>query len=277
MLRDRAAVADGWQPVVEVADELRAARPDMAALHNRINRALARAGDDAVDADEQTDTGGIKRTPSAAVAATQRTLVEAVHADERAAQRAAALLESHATVGTLSRSGTVIDAFVQADSTVVIGESRPAGEGGDVAAALADRDMAVTLTTDAALSSALSGTAELSIDVLLVGADAVLPDSGIINTVGTWRRDLGADVRPHSARRRRWNRHQEGSSHADRSRSGGSPSPTACELGELVSIRRYCCPIRAVSSSRLPRELFATPCVKKACGDDEPLPPLSPL
>jgi translation initiation factor 2B subunit (eIF-2B alpha/beta/delta family) len=190
VLRDRAAVADGWQPVVEVAHELRAARPDMAALHNRINRALARAGDD--DADERTDTDATERTPSAAVAATQRTLVEAVHADERAAQRAAALLDSDATVGTLSRSGTVIDALVQADSTVVIGESRPAGEGGDVAAALADRDMTVTLTTDAALSSALSGTAELSIDVVLVGADAVLPDGSIINKVGTRALSLAA-------------------------------------------------------------------------------------
>lgn len=192
VLRDRAAVADACQTVVDVARGLRAAHPDMAALHNRINRAMARAGGDDVEAAERTDSDTTEQTPSAVVAAAQRTLEEAVQADRKAARRAAALLDSDATVGTLSRSGTVVDALVQADSTVVIGESRPAGEGSDVAAALAARDMAVTLTTDAALSSALSCNAELSIDVVLVGADAVLPDGGIINKVGTRALSLAA-------------------------------------------------------------------------------------
>lgn len=186
VLRDRAVVTDNWGAVADVARELRAAHPDMAALTNRINRAMARATNESDD-----DTPA--RTPAAVAAAAQRTLAEAVRSDEQAARQAGTILDDDATVATLSRSGTVFDALLEADPVVLIGESRPAGEGGDVATELAAAGVEVTLTTDAALSWAIADDADTTTpDVVLVGADAVLPDGTVVNKVGTRALGLAA-------------------------------------------------------------------------------------
>lgn len=189
VLGDRAEEADEWETVVALARELRGSHPDMAALANRINRVMARAT-------SPDDADVPARTPAAVVSAAERTLAEARRADEAAAERAATLLDVDATVATLSRSGTVSRALLEAEPTVLIGESRPAGEGVDVAAELAAAGLEVTLTTDAALPWVLAedaaGATAVDVpvpDVVLVGADAVLPDGAVINKVGT--RSLG--------------------------------------------------------------------------------------
>jgi translation initiation factor 2B subunit (eIF-2B alpha/beta/delta family) len=181
VLRDRAAVADDWTAVADVARELRSGHPDMAALTNRINRTMARA----VDGDLEAEA----RTPAAVVAAAQETIAEAARADDRAADRAGELV-ADATVATISRSGTVLDALSAVDADVLVGESRPAGEGTAVAAELAATGRSVTVTTDAALPWAISGESPtFTPDLMLVGADAVLPDGSVVNKVGT--RSLG--------------------------------------------------------------------------------------
>ena len=189
VLRDLACVSDSWEPVVAAARQLRAGQPDMAAVSNRVDRAMARA----VDA-EGAATSPPAWDPVAVVDPIQRTLRETLQADERAATQSATLLAERfgpdPVVATLSRSGTASDALQRAQPRVLVGESRPACEGAAVATTLAGRGLDVTLTTDAALPWALAGEADgPRPDLVLVGADAVLPDGTIVNKVGT--RSLG--------------------------------------------------------------------------------------
>jgi translation initiation factor 2B subunit (eIF-2B alpha/beta/delta family) len=171
-LRDEAALwVEGHEgrsdrPTAEVARTLRDARPAMAVVGNRVNRAMDRAG------------GG---DPAAVERAASETLAEAFDADERAAAWPDSL-DAPASVLTLSRSGTVRAAIAAADpSRVFVAESRPAREGVRVAESLAE-GRAVTLHTDAAVGHVL---ATESVDTVVVGADAVLADGSVVNKTGT--------------------------------------------------------------------------------------------
>lgn len=187
VLRDRAAVPkpseidsddpeDAWDELANLARELLAARPSMAVLTNRVNRAMADASDE--------------RTPAAVEWAATEGIERALAADETAARRAAEVVAGK-RVFTLSRSGTVLDALLSADPlpSVLIAESRPAREGVGVAEALAAEGLDVTLCTDAAVAHLVG---EVSVDAVLVGADAVLPDGGVVNKVGTRSAGLAA-------------------------------------------------------------------------------------
>jgi translation initiation factor 2B subunit (eIF-2B alpha/beta/delta family) len=183
VLRDRAgAVAagradaepDDRSAVARVARRLRDARPSMAAVANRVNRATS----------EGLGGGG---TPAAVRDAAARVADQAAAADERAARAAARLAQVDGRddaplVATLSRSSTVRAALLDARPAVLVGESRPAREGVGVAEALADAGLDVTLTTDAALPWL---AIERGADAVLVGADAVLADGTVVNKAGT--------------------------------------------------------------------------------------------
>ncbi|WP_251329088.1 NUDIX domain-containing protein [Haloplanus pelagicus] len=164
VLRDRAAVADDDAAVATVARDLRDARPSMAAVANRVNRVMREA--------ERTVVAIRDRAAEAVEAA--------LDADAEAAARAAERCGE--SVATLSRSGTVRATLERARPSVLIGESRPAREGTEVADALAVAGLDVTLTTDAALPSELAARTP---DAVLVGADAVLADGSVVNKVGT--------------------------------------------------------------------------------------------
>lgn len=181
VLRDRAGVlaaerdragSDGepadeeWDELAALADRLLEARPSMAVLRNRVNRAMAGADGRRAAAVLESTIGGIDR---------------ALEADAEAAANAGEYATG--TVLTLSRSGTVLEAFRGSDSLdrVFVAESRPACEGRDVAERLAG-DLPVTLHTDAAAAHVL---AREDIDHVLVGADTVLPDGRVINKTGT--------------------------------------------------------------------------------------------
>jgi len=176
VLRDAAGVAAteeaGLDAVVETAEDLLDARSSMAALTNRVNRAMH--GADSAAAVENAAEEGIDR---------------AYTADAEAARRAAERLEGGSAL-TLSRSGTVLDALCQGAGAVYVAESRPAREGVGVAERLAEAGCDVTLCTDAAVAHVLSTRA---VDVVLVGADAVLPDGRIVNKTGTRAAALAAD------------------------------------------------------------------------------------
>lgn len=164
VLRDRAAEGADWPTVVERATDLLAARPSMAALANRVNRAMFEAGG--------------SRSAAALEDAAKTGIERAAGADRRAAERAAELIEG--TVLTLSRSGTVRGALSASEpDRVVVLESRPDCEGTDVAEELAGL-LDVTLTLDAAVSHVMP-----EIDHVLVGADTVLADGSVVNKVGT--------------------------------------------------------------------------------------------
>ncbi|WP_336024400.1 NUDIX domain-containing protein [Halobellus salinisoli] len=185
VLRDVAtevANTDGdWQTVVAVARDLRDARPEMAVVANRVNRVLAAA----VRADS-TDPD-----PETVVDAAISVLSDAFDADAAAAATAAERLRCDGadSIATISRSGTVREALSLLDraepglSDLVVAESRPEREGVAVAEwAAAETDAAVTLTTEAALPTALDTR---DVDAVLVGADSVLPNGDAVNKTGT--------------------------------------------------------------------------------------------
>jgi hypothetical protein len=95
VLRDRAAVADDWEALVETALELQDARPSMAVLENRLNRVLS----------------GAARSPAAVHDRVIEEIGAALDADATAAATAAARLDG--LIATLSWSGTVRDALAE--------------------------------------------------------------------------------------------------------------------------------------------------------------------
>jgi translation initiation factor 2B subunit (eIF-2B alpha/beta/delta family) len=178
VLRDRAVAAmrdrelddgdaaDGaWDDLVTVAERLLEARPAMAVVENRINRAMTSASED--------------RTASALARAASEGLDRAWNADRQAAREAATLLGDR--VLTLSRSGTVVEAIREANvESVTVLESRPGNEGVGVAERLATDGFDVTLTFDGRVAGVLG-----NVDTVLVGADSVLADGTVVNKVGT--------------------------------------------------------------------------------------------
>ncbi|RNJ25620.1 NUDIX domain-containing protein [Halosegnis longus] len=163
VLRDEAALANTGEAVATVARDLLDARASMHAVSNRINRVM-------IDAETPES---VKRE---AISAIER----AATADERAARKAAARLT--APVATLSRSGTVAQALTEADpDRLVVFESRPGGEGVDVAERFAT-GTDVTLAPDAAMADVLD---RVGVESVIVGADTVLPDGRVVNKVGT--------------------------------------------------------------------------------------------
>ncbi|TQQ80945.1 translation initiation factor 2 [Halonotius terrestris] len=173
VLRDRAAVADNWREIADVATELQDAQPSMAVLANRVNRVLS----------------GADRTPEAVHDRAIEAIETALTADSEAAETAAARLSG--PVATLSWSGTVKDALIDLGEPVTIAESRPDREGIDLAEAVADTGIDVTVTTDAALPSLL---ATEPFEAVLVGADTILPTGDVVNKAGTRGLALAANA-----------------------------------------------------------------------------------
>jgi len=176
-LRDEAALAvehgGNWDDLAGVARALLDARPSMAVVANRVNRAMHAASGD--------------RTPGTVERAAREGHERARAADEEAAAPDPEWVQ----VLTLSRSGTVGRALLDAPALerVLVAESRPAREGIGVAERLAD-DYRVTLHTDAAVAHVL---ATHEVDAVVVGADAVLADGAVVNKTGTRGAALAAD------------------------------------------------------------------------------------
>lgn len=171
VLRDRAAVTHSAPDLRDLAVRLIESRSSMAAVRNRINRVMDRAGNGLPAARQVHDV-----------------LREAVENDRRAAARAADRVVGR-TVLTLSRSGTVVSALADARPRVLISRSWPGGEGAGVAEELASRGCDVTLFADASMASISD------FDVVLVGADTILPDGSLINKTGTYLAALVARER----------------------------------------------------------------------------------
>ncbi|MFB6070391.1 MAG: NUDIX domain-containing protein [Halanaeroarchaeum sp.] len=181
VLRDAAALAvergtGDWDHLEKTARGLLEARPTMAAVRNRVNRVMAVAVSD-------REAAAVERAATDALTAAQA-------ADEATADRAADRLADERVV-TLSRSGTISRALRDAaPASVTVAESRPGGEGVDVAADLADAGLDVTITTDANLPGVVEDAT-----VVAFGADTVLADGDAINKVGSRLAALaGADA-----------------------------------------------------------------------------------
>ena len=187
VLRDRAAGAaardvpadddrgEEYAALANLARDLRAARPSMGVVANRLNRVM-------------TEAGGDEASPAAVRDAAVDACGRAVRADREAAAEAVDVVGE--SVLTLSRSGTVLEALRRADpESVTVAESRPDREGVGVARELAAAGVAVSLCVDAAVGHVL---ATGDVDTVLVGADAVLADGAVLNKVGTYLAALAA-------------------------------------------------------------------------------------
>lgn len=164
VLRDLVAEGASWSELGDVARELISARGSMAAVRNRVNRAMYRCGGE--------------EEPHAAASCMHGVVREAAGADRAAAGEAAEMIGG-TTVLTLSRSGTVTAALLAARPQVIVAVSQPGGEGVGVARSLADHELDVTLLPDAAMASAPP------FDLVLLGCDSVLPDGTLFNKVGS--------------------------------------------------------------------------------------------
>jgi len=112
-------------------------------------------------------------------------------AHEGAVRHAADFLKDPVKVLTFSWSSNVQDTLVQAASKlrrVYVGEARPLCEGQQLARLLAERGIATTLVTDAAMGWALG-----RVDLCLVGADGVLQDGSLVNKTGSLLLALAAN------------------------------------------------------------------------------------
>jgi len=175
VLRDRAGVlrhqeeAGAGASLPAVARALLEARPSMAALSNRVHRVMhaTRPTFDPTEVEAEAHTA----------------ITRAIEADAVTARHAAQQIAGERVL-TLSRSGTVLQAFAEADPPpeVVVAESRPDREGVYVAEALAERRVSATLITDAAVAAML---ADASINAVVVGADTVLETGAVVNKTGT--------------------------------------------------------------------------------------------
>jgi translation initiation factor 2B subunit (eIF-2B alpha/beta/delta family) len=99
----------------------------------------------------------------------------------RLVKNAESVLGEPDTVFTLSDSSTVADVVLGVGAkNVVVTESRPQMEGRNLAERLAGEGVNVLLVVDAAAAMFME-----SADVAVVGADSVLYDGNVVNTVGT--------------------------------------------------------------------------------------------
>jgi translation initiation factor 2B subunit (eIF-2B alpha/beta/delta family) len=187
VIRDRAGVlahekkdaAEAVREIENLAREILAARPEMAVIENRIHRLMHSLG-------KGSSPETIERTA-------HRAIGEALDRDEEAARRGSALVSGKCVL-TLSRSETVRAAVLGASPKprMVVAESRPGGEGIEVAEDLAEHGVATALVTDAGMAAALES---LPVQLVLVGADTVLASGAVVNKVGTRLAALAARER----------------------------------------------------------------------------------
>lgn len=150
--------------VRQAGHELAQARPAMAALAGAVRRVLA-AGDSAASIARGAD----------------QLLQECEQATARIIDFARAHLRG--TIMTHSLSGTVLDvlrACIPPIEHVIILEGRPLYEGRSVVSALDEQKVRLTLITDAQADIFLP-----LCQALVVGADSILADGGILNKAGT--------------------------------------------------------------------------------------------
>jgi translation initiation factor 2B subunit (eIF-2B alpha/beta/delta family) len=177
VLRDRAGSlaatnADfgaAWRELEALAEALVEAQPSMVALENRVRGVLFRCQNvrEAIEVEREA----------------HREIGQAIDA-AAATARSASELVSGKRVLTLSRSETVSLALERASPAprVVVAESRPGGEGVAVAEALVASGLEAVLVPDAGVAAAIDN---LEVELVLVGADRVLPSGDIVNKVGT--------------------------------------------------------------------------------------------
>jgi translation initiation factor 2B subunit (eIF-2B alpha/beta/delta family) len=106
--------------------------------------------------------------------------LEASDAREEAAATAHDVLGDARRVVTLSRSSTIREALDGLEAEVVVLASEPGGEGRTIAAELREDGVDARLAPDAQAAGVVEEA-----DALLVGADGITRNGGVVNKVGT--------------------------------------------------------------------------------------------
>jgi len=164
------------------ADLLARSRPSMVPIANLLHAFCRRIREFSQDAPAEA------RKNCAAVAGS--IITASLEASGRTAAQAAALIGPDRTVFSHSYSSTVLQAFTllrEKGLKVIITESRPLNEGHGLAAKLSALEIPTTLITDAQTGLFISKA-----DMVLVGADAILPDFTAVNKAGTYLAALAA-------------------------------------------------------------------------------------
>jgi translation initiation factor 2B subunit (eIF-2B alpha/beta/delta family) len=167
-------IESAQQAVIETCVALVRAQPDMSPILNLASAAISAA------LTATTAEQALKLAADAAVGFIENSAANA----RAAALRAASMICDGASVLTLSRSSTVLAAFVEArragkSFSVIATESRPMLEGRILAESLASEGIGVALIADAAASLVMD-----HVDLILVGADRVTPYY-LVNKIGT--------------------------------------------------------------------------------------------
>ena len=152
-----------------VIDDLAHVRPSMATPTNLMAdmRNALEAAEDASDF-RQWALGLLQRSRAA---------------ESRLAERVAARIHEQTRVMTLGYSNTVLQILIEAAprlDNVVVCEGRPLCEGRQLAEKLVAAGVKVTLITEAQAVQRM-----LDVDLILLGADCVLPERGVINKIGS--------------------------------------------------------------------------------------------
>jgi len=152
------------QLLFHYARRIAQSRPAMAALASAVSRVVC-----------------VQGGPEAIVQEAQQLLAEYDTAIEQIATHAQPLLQGQ--VMTCSISGTVLEVLVanrQQIEQVIVLEGRPRYEGCEMARALSQQGLAVTLITDAQADIFLS-----QCQAVVVGADSILINGDVLNKAGT--------------------------------------------------------------------------------------------
>ncbi len=183
VLRDSAGEARmardprAWTVLGALAERLVASRPAMAAVANRIEAAMARASSDpSAEAVEREAHAGIR----------------AGHDADAAAAATAVEFIAGRRILTLSRSETLLDAVQMANprpTLIVVAASEPGGEGHQVARRWAESGLQVIRIPDSSVAQTIL---DRGVDLVLVGADALLRGGDLVNKSGTLAAALAA-------------------------------------------------------------------------------------
>jgi len=163
------------------AAALARSRPAMSAIGNVAAELFVRASEAIKNSSEPR--AAAERAASELLAEMDRALAQTVG-------RTADAVPVGSIVMTLSFSRTVLDGLTGAKpAQVIVAESRPALEGRETARALMEIGHKVALVSDAAAP----GLAR-DVDLVLIGADAVLADGAVVNKVGSYPIALAASA-----------------------------------------------------------------------------------
>ena len=171
-----------FDELVRRCDRLIAARPSMAPIHNLLTAWKSSL--------TQLDGSSLPELRAAAAGRAREGIKRSKKAMVKVMENGAGYIDSGKTILTHSFSATVLGVFARLKDRnirVIVTESRPLNEGYMLARQLSDWSIPTQLITDAQL-----GLFATQADLVLLGADSLLPDGSLVNKAGSYLLALAA-------------------------------------------------------------------------------------